>query len=97
MPATTLEAGVSYILANEALYREDVDGYAEATWSLASMKNEQAAEWWKRIDPNSLSPHGYISYAYAAHELGRYTPQIATNLDKIMNTPRTESYWYWNA
>lgn len=69
--------------------------YAEATWTLANVKNEQAAEWWKRIDPNKLNRHGYLAYAYAAEKLSRLTPQILKNLEKIMTT-ESDDYWYWN-
>ena len=62
------------------------------------MKHEQAAEWWKRIDPNALGAHGYLAYAYAAQKLGRYTPQIDKNLSKMMlSTPSDNSYWYWSS
>jgi hypothetical protein len=93
IPSTTLETGVSYIIANEPLYRGDPDGYAEAVWTLALMKNEQANEWWKRIDPNTLSSHGYLAYSYAAYLLGRLSPQIEKNLATAMNKNTSYSYW----
>lgn len=95
IPQATLDAGTSYIIANESTYANDPNAYAEATWTLASTKNEQAHEWWKRIDPNRLSSHGYLAYTYAAHELGRLTPQIEKNLSEMMSKTN-DSYMYWS-
>ncbi len=69
--------------------------YAEATWTLASLRNNQAAEWWKRIDPNKLNRHGFLAYTYAAEKLSRSTPQTLKNLEKIMSL-ESDDYWYWN-
>ncbi len=95
VPDEAIVNGTNYIINNESTYSLDPNMYAEATWTLANVKNEQAAEWWKRIDPNKLNRHGYLAYAYAAEKLSRSTPQILKNLEKIMTT-ESDDYWYWN-
>lgn len=61
---------------NQAEYAKDQDDLAEAVWTLALLKDTHALMWWSQIDTARLSRHGYVAYAYAAHKLGKYTPEI---------------------
>jgi hypothetical protein len=50
-----------------------MDTYAEAVWTLALLKNENALAWYNKIDTSKLSRHGYIAYLWASQKLGKYT------------------------
>jgi hypothetical protein len=85
--------GINYIINNESLYFADADSSAEATWTLALLRDERALLWWNRIDVSKLSRHGYLAYVYAAEKLGKYTPLIEETL--IASLDKTDESWYW--
>lgn len=98
IPDEVLENGANYIINNLSTYREDTNSFAEAIWTLALLGHTpEALENWKTIDTTKLSRHGYLAYAYAAHTLTTYSPEIAMKLDHLMfSTGTTNDYWYWD-
>lgn len=94
IPSQVFDNGVNYIIANESLYRQNMDDFAEAIWTLAILKDSHALLWYTSIDPAKLSRHGYVAYAYASAKLSRYTPDIEKKLIALLDEPR-ENSWYW--
>lgn len=87
---------VSYIIANEYEYQKDMDTYAEAVWTLALLKNENALNWWSKVDSSKLSRHGYLAYLWASQKLGKYSLENEKIfMDKLSTS--NESSWYWSS
>ena len=100
IPDAVFVNGTNYLLANLSTYQSDPDMLAEVTWTLAVLsKKQEATTAWKSLDPKKLSRHGLLAYAYAAHLLDLYTPDLAFRLDRVVldSTSTTHvSYWYWD-
>jgi uncharacterized protein YfaS (alpha-2-macroglobulin family) len=69
IPKEVYENGISYITNNALEYKKNADDFAEATWTLASLRDPRALQWWSEIDTKALSRHGYLAYAYTAQKL----------------------------
>jgi hypothetical protein len=93
-----LENGANYILNNLSVYREDENSLSEAAWTLAlTNRISESREIWKSLNTQKLSRHGYLAYAYTAHILDQYTPQISVSLDNRMFSSGSDTdYWYWD-
>lgn len=96
IPQEVFDAGVNYIISNEAEYKTDANMEAEIAWTLALLKNDQALSFWNMVDPTKLDRHGYIAYAYGAYFLGKLTPDIQKKLSEKIYAPNEETYWYWD-
>ena len=94
IPQEVFTNGLSYIASNDTEYISSPDDAAEATWTLATFKDERALMWWSRIDTKRLSRHGYVAYAYAAQKLGKYSPDIEKKLYQILE--KNDDSWYWD-
>ena len=73
-----------------------MDSYAEAAWTLALLKDDNALTWWNKIDTSKLSRHGYIAYLWASQKLGKYlleNEKVFINMLEESNT----SNWYWSS
>lgn len=95
IPEEVFTNALNYILANEGEYQKNMDTYAEAVWTLALLKNENALAWWKNIDTSKLSRHGYIAYITAAQKLGTYTLKDEKAFIDLLEKGSTNS-WYWS-
>lgn len=58
------------------------------------MKDPRASLWWNKIDPNSLSRHGYIAYAFAAQRLGKYNSGMELKIEGFR--AMKDDAWYWS-
>ena len=94
IPQDVFTNGLNYIVNNQAEYAKDQDDLAEAVWTLALLKDTHALMWWSQIDTARLSRHGYVAYAYAAHKLGKYTPEIEKKMLSWIN--QNDDSWYWS-
>lgn len=73
-----------------------MDSYAEAVWTLALLKNENAESWWNKIDTSKLSRHGYIAYLWASQKLGKYSLENEKTFISLLDKSASNS-WYWSA
>jgi alpha-2-macroglobulin len=94
IPQEVFTNGINYIINNEWEYSANPDDYAEAVWTLATLKDTRALIWWSKIDPTRLSRHGYVAYAYAAQKLGKYTREIEKSLIQMLS--KSDESWYWS-
>lgn len=50
--------------------------------------------WWSSVEVQKLSRHGYLAYVYAAHKLGKYTPDMEQTLNTFLE--KNDESWYWS-
>jgi uncharacterized protein YfaS (alpha-2-macroglobulin family) len=100
IPQASLDAWIQYV-ADMTIHRSDLfvadpDFRAEVFMTLARAHHDIISEFQKKIDPTKLSRHGYLSYIYGLHYLGKVTPEQEGYLAKLMAQKQVSSYWYWS-
>ena len=94
IPQEVFNNWLNYIVNNEAEYRKNADDFAESVWTLATLKDSHALMWWSSVEVQKLSRHGYLAYVYAAHKLGKYTPDMEQTLNTFLE--KNDESWYWS-
>lgn len=69
---------------------------AEVFATLAQWKHPKADAIKNSIDLQRLSRHGYLMYHVGLSYEGKLDDTAKKNLEKRMNSPNSESYWYWD-
>ncbi len=99
IPATSIESAIKYVEDmvdyRWDLYMKDDDFAAELFWTLAIAKSKHVKIIEKSIDPQKLSRHGYLAYAYGMQLMWRFSWEIDKKLEKKMEE-KTGEYWYWD-
>ncbi len=100
IPQSSIDAGVKYIedMVNfrQDLYQNDWDFAAEIFYTLARTKSNYAKIIEKAFEPDKLSRHGYLMYAYGLQILDRLSPTVESKLSTLMKQVGNEDYWYWS-